>query len=396
MYKLKKYNQEQLLRYYDELDSKEKKELKKQINSIDYKLVNKAYIDSYTDEMIDINKVSSLKIIDKDNVNKEDSLIGEELIKNNEYAVLLMAGGFGSRLGLNKPKGCLELNINGKTITLYEIFINQLKEANKKYNSNINLYIMTSINNYEDTTNFFKENNYFDYKDRIIFFKQDQFPILDVNGKITLKNKHEILMGPNGNGDVFNALKRNGIIYDMKNKGIKYVLFTTIDNVLTNLVDTTFIGTTIKNNYSLASKTIMKTDENSKAWVFCKYNNKPYMLEDQNITVDITNKKDNNGNYIYRETNIAYHLISLKNIIKFSKKELRYNRAYKNNIFLDDNGNLIDTKDKNSFKFEKFIFDAFKYADDMLLYRINRDEFCPIKEQSDIEKAIDALKNKMS
>ena len=134
MYKLKKYNQEQLLRYYDELDSKEKKELKKQINSIDYKLVNKAYIDSYTDEMIDINKVSSLKIIDKDNVNKEDSLIGEELIKNNEYAVLLMAGGFGSRLGLNKPKGCLELNINGKTITLYEIFINQLKEANKKYN----------------------------------------------------------------------------------------------------------------------------------------------------------------------------------------------------------------------------------------------------------------------
>ncbi|MBR4830246.1 MAG: UTP--glucose-1-phosphate uridylyltransferase [Bacilli bacterium] len=395
MVNLKSYNQEQILRYYDELDDNEKKELEKQIDSIDYELINRIYKNSYTNDVTDLSKISSLKIIKKEDTTEEDNITGENIIKNNEYAVVIMAGGFGSRLGLNKPKGCLELNINGNNISLFELYINELKEANKKYNSNINLYIMTSTSNNEDTIKFFEDNNYFDYKDNIKIFTQGNLPILDVNGKIVLKSKSEILFGPNGNGDVYRALKVNGLIDDMKNKGIKYALFTNVDNVLTNFVDTKFIGATINNNYSLATKTLTKTDENSKTWVFCKYNNRPYILQGHEITKEFTNTKENNE-YVYRETNITYHLISIENIELFSNIDMKYHRAYKNNKFLDENGNLIETEDKNSFKFEKFIFDAFFYADDMLLYRIDESEFCPIKEQSDIEKAINALENKTS
>lgn len=398
MIDLKKYDQEQLLKYYNELTDEQKKLLDNQLEKIDYEKVNDVYKKSYTDDITDMTKISNLKIVTKNDINnkKEVNSIGENIIKNNEYAVVFMAGGFGSRLGLNKPKGCLELTVNNKKISLFEIFINKLKEANNKYGSNINLYIMTSTTNNKDTVDFFEGNNYFGYKENINIFSQDNYPILDVNGKITLKSKYEILEGPNGNGDVFGALKRNGMLDDMKSKGIKYVLFSTIDNVLSNIVDTLFIGETISNGYELATKTLMKKDVNDKAWVYCKYNDRPYILQSHEITEELTNTKDENGNYIYRETNITYHLISVDLIEKFASIDLKYHRAYKNNKFLDENGNLINTDEKNSFKFEKFIFDAFYFADDMLLYRVDDSEFCPIKTVEDVKKAENALENKIS
>ena len=397
MVNLKKYGQEQILDFYNELDDTKKKELEKQIDAIDYEKVNDIYKKSYIDDITDMKKVSSLTIVTKDDIKNKNEVnkLGEDVIRKNEYAVVFMAGGFGSRLGLNKPKGCLELNVNKKKISLFEIFINRLKEANKKYNSNISLYIMTSTTNNKATVDFFKKNNYFNY-DNINIFTQDNFPILDVNGKITLKSKSEILMGPNGNGDVFGALKRTNMLDDMKNKGIKYVLFSTIDNVMSNIVDTLFIGEMIDKKYSLATKTVMKVDENAKDWIFCKYNNKPYMLQTHELTSEITNAKDKNGDYIYRETNITYHLIDIDLVEKFSNLDIRNNREYKNNKFLNKNGNKIRTSKKNSFKFEKFIFDAFYFTDDMLLYRINRNEFCPIKTIEDVTKAEIELNKKVS
>lgn len=382
---LKDYKQEHLLKYYDSLNDKDKNKLNKQLESIDFDLMNRI-INTYINKNVDMSKISSLKIIRRKDATKEDSLLGEQVIKNNQYAIVLMAGGFGSRLGLNIPKGCLELNINNKNISLFELYINQIKEANKKYNSTIPLLIMTSTANTNETTKYFEEHNYFDYKENIKIFVQGDLPIVDENGKMLLKSKSEILVGPNGNGDVFNALKRNKLIDYMNNKGIKYVTFTSIDNPLSNLVDVDFIGSTINNNYSLSSKTISKKDEDDTSYIFCKNNNKPYMLSSNNITKELTNTKDKDGNYIYREKNIAYHLISIDNIESFANIDLPYHRAYRNNKYLDEDGNLITSNEANTYKFEKFIFDAFYHVDDMLLFSINEDEFSPIKRKEDIEK----------
>lgn len=139
----------------------------------------------------------------------------------------------------------------------------------------------------------------------------------------------------------------------------------------------------------------MKTNDEDKGWIFCKYNNRPYMLQSHYINKNITNQKNNDEKYIYRETNITYHLISIENVEIFANKKLKYHRAYKNNKFLNNNGNLVKTKKNNSFKFEKFIFDAFCYADDMLLYRIDEEEFCPIKNKEDIDKASKILESKI-
>ena len=390
---LNKYNQNQLLRYYDELTKEEKQQLDSQIKKIDFELMNKLYEDSFKNEIIDINNISPLKIIDS--TEKEENLkTGKEIVKNGEYAVLLMAGGLGSRLGIEGPKGCLKLNIKGKLISLFEIIINQLKKANEENNTVIKLYIMTSQNNNKQTIEFFEENNYFNYsKDKIIMFIQNELPILDVDGKMVLKNKSEVLFGPNGNGDVFDSLKQNHLIEDMKQSNIKYVSFLTIDNPLNEVVDYNFIGATINNNYGLSSKTRTKKSDEEKGWVFLKYNGKPFMLPAEYATKEITNIKQN-GDYVYREKNNAYHLISIENIENFSNQKLKYHRAYKKNSYLDEDGNIIKPERPNSFKFEKFIFDAFMYADDMLLYRIKDEEFIAIKVIEDIKKIEEILNNK--
>ena len=336
--------------------------------------MKKLYLNSFHDKKIDIDRITPLKVIEKNNKYKN---IGINLIKNGEYAVLIMAGGNGSRLGFHGPKGCFELNIDGRFISFFEIYINQLKEIINVYNIVIPLYIMTSEINYNETINFFKHNKYFNYpKDRIKIFKQDSLPIMSVDGHILLKDKTNILFGPNGNGDVFKALRKNKLIKDMIKNNIKYTLFINIDNILNNIVDFSFIGNVIKNNYLLASKTISLTDK--KEWVFCKYKNHPFMVPFNYLNNDL-----------YKYKNISYHLINIKLIKKFSYKKLPYHRAFKKSIYLNSSNKL------NSFKFEKFIFDAFYYSKDMLLYEIDKNEFYPIKGIDDIKKAIKLYKERL-
>ena len=382
MRKLKRYKQEHLLMFYDELKKEEKLNLKKQIKKINFRKMKKLYKNSFKDDLIDIDKITNLNVIKK---NKKYMNSGIEFIKKGEYGVVIMAGGNGSRLGFKGPKGCLELNVDNKFISLFEIYINQLKEIINKYNIVIPLYIMTSSINDDETVSFFKKKNYFNYpKDKIKFFKQDNLPILDTKGNLLLKDKSNILFGPNGNGDVFKALRKNHLIKDMIMNNIKYCLFINVDNVLNKLVDFDFIGTVIENNYKLASKTIKL--ENKKEWVFCKYKNHPFMLPTGFLNNQLFNKKIDDE-YIYRYKNISYHLISIDLIKKFSKVKLPYHRAYKKSIYINS------LNQKNSFKFEKFIFDAFMSSRDMLLYETNDSDFYPIKRIEDIKGAIEKLKN---
>ena len=326
-------------------------------------LVKRLYKKSFKDDEYKLINISFLNCIKKTDKYKS---IGEELVKNNHYGVVIMAGGLATRIGLNEPKGCIKIGDK----SLFQIYIEKLIEVNSKYNITIPLYIMTSCNNHISTVNYLKSHNFFSYpQDFIKIFIQDDLPILDYCGKV-LKNKDKsVVMGPNGNGDVFKALNKFNLINDMKNKDLEYLLFVNIDNPKNNLVDFNFIGSTIKNKYKLSSKTI-KLDK-ANEWIFVKYKNKPIMIPSE-YTKKLFNKKVN-AEYAYRYKNISNHLIHIDLIDKFSKVKLPYHRAYK----------LMNNK--KTFKFEKFIFDAFKYSSDMLLYEVDKSEFNPIKNKEDLK-----------
>lgn len=241
---------------------------------------------------------------------------------------------------------------------------------------------MTSEENDLQTREFFENKKYFDYdKNKIIFFKQNKMPILDINGKIVLENRYTIKEASNGNGDVFRAMHKNNIISKLKETGIKYLSFGGIDNILANPMDYIFLGLMIAQDYKIAAKSIFKEEALEKEAVFCKINGKPSILGYEHITKEISNLKDKDGDFLYRDKNILAHLMTIESVEKVAESELEYHRVYRKNTYIDINSDEEKYIREQSFKFEKFIFDIFKQFDEMLLLRVDKEkEFAPIKD----------------
>lgn len=382
---LKKYNQEHLLNFWAELDEKQKKSLQNQLDSIDFAKVDKLYKSLKTIsipqgeviEPLDYFIKSELSVKERRGLENQ----GTAILKSGQYAVVTMAGGQGTRLGHKGPKGTFELNLFPKKESLFEILANKIKQANKRYNIQIPWYIMTSETNNNDTISFFESKNYFGYdKEKIKFFVQNKLPLVDTNGKILLSETYQVHEASNGNGNLFESLKENNIISDMKNCGIKWIFVSGIDNILVKIADPIFLALTINNGTEIGAKTIFKKDPYSRDWVFCKKNSKPAMLGYERITDEITNANVN-GHFLYREINILCHLFSIDALERISNMDLPYHRATKKNTYINEEGMKIVPEVPNSYKFETFIFDAFGFFDNITLLRVQEQkEFAPIKD----------------
>lgn len=383
---LEKYNQKHLIQFYDELDDNQKEALLNQILSINFQEIFDLYDASMLPENFSLNDLSPLEHVEKSNFSEEEirfySNIGENLIKQNSFAVVTMAGGQGTRLGYKGPKGTYKLDLKPEKKSLFQIMCEDIKRANSMYDVTIPWYIMTSIENDKQTKKFFEENNYWGYpKKAIKFFTQGKLPIITVDKKLILQELYLVKEASNGNGNVFESMKKHGILDELESKNIKWVSFGGIDNVLLKNVDTFFLGLAINNNYCIASKSIFKEKPLEKTAVYCRKYGKPSILDYDDIDIGLSVKRDSNGNYLYREANMLSHLMNIDAIKKVSDVNLRYHRAYKKNSFINEEGMKQVPDGPNTFKFENFIFDAFSYFDDMLLLRVNaNEEFAPIKD----------------
>jgi len=179
---------------------------------------------------------------------------------------------------------------------------------------------------------------------------------------------------------VFKTLAKNSIISQMEANNIKWVFICGIDNVLLKIVDPLFLGITIANNASISSKSIFKEDPYGTEWIFARINGRPGLLDSKRITPEMRFAADINGDFLYREANMLSHLMSIDTVRKASALELPYHRAFKKSTFLNSEGMKQVPEEPNSFKFEQFIFDVFPHFDDLLLLRVGKDEFAPIKD----------------
>jgi UDP-N-acetylglucosamine/UDP-N-acetylgalactosamine diphosphorylase len=255
--------------------------------------------------------------------------------------------------------------------------------ANKKYNVIIPWYIMTSRENNDETVKFLRENNYFGYSEKYVYiFKQGELPLLDEQGRMIIGKNNLIKEAANGNGGIFNSMKKTGVLKDMKNRGIEWVFIGAVDNVLLKNVDPLLIGLTIKNGTQIGTKTVLKRDPQEKVGVLCKKNGKIKVIEYTEIPNDIAKITDSNGELVFGESHIMCNLFSIKALEKASTKELKYHIAFKKANFINENGEYIEPNNPNVYKFEKFIFDAFCLFDDISILRGKREEdFAPVKNK---------------
>lgn len=398
---LRKYNQEQVLAFYNTLPKEEKELLLDQVLNIDFEKLISLYNEfqkdvSYTDAVITpLEHVEETKL--SSYIKSKYIKKGEEIIENGGLAVITLAGGQGTRLGLSLPKGFFEVETNPKK-SLFQIQCETLQMANIKYNTVIHWYIMTSPDNDSITKVYFEDKKYFGYgKENVTFFKQDTLPVLDFNSKLILDKAYKVKEVSNGNGDVFSSLQRYGLIEDMEKKGIKYVFIGGIDNILLKTVDPLFIGLCDVGNCKVASKTITKNENEKDEWVFARRDGKPSIVSSKRITKKMEDKKDENGKYLYKEINILAHLFSIDSLKLCANIDLPYHLAEKKNDYLNDEGVKIMPKSPNTYKYEQFIFDVFPYFDNILLLSVKRErEFAPIKSFTGIhtpERALELYLN---
>lgn len=384
---LKENNQEHLLSYLKMADENEKKELIKEIENINFDELKELYKISKKDKekALESQLIEHIKFVDKYKMNEDDfnkyKEAGENIIKNGEYAVVTMAGGQGTRLGHNGPKGTFLLDIKPKPKYLFEILTDSIKRANEKYGVILNWYIMTSTENDEKTEEFFKEHNYFDYpKNKIKFFKQGNLPLISEEGKLLVNENLHIKYAADGNGCIYKSMRLDGVLDDMKQKGIKWVFIGAVDNALLNMVDPILLGLTVCDGNQIGSKSVVKRSPEEPVGVFCKRNGKPGVIEYTELPTEMAHEVDEEGELLFGESHIMCNLYSFEALEKISKERLPYHSAHKKAPYMNEKGEFIKVKEPNAYKYEAFIFDGFAYFDNISILRGRRNEdFAPVK-----------------
>ena len=383
-----KYNQQHLLKLFRELPVDGQQRLLDQILSLDFDLITSLYNNltvkdtdecSYNNiEPINVQKLEAFSEDEKETFASK----GMEMLKEGKVAVLLVAGGQGTRLGHNGPKGTYNIGLpSGKS--LFQLQGEQLINLSKKADRYIPWYVMTSPENNEDTVGFFESNNYFGYpREYVSFFQQDVLPMIDTEGKILLSKEDSIALGPNGNGGCFLALERSGMLHKMKEQGVQWVFQYGIDNSLVKVADPVFIGFTVMSGLQASSKVVRKKYPEESVGVFCYRNGKPDIIEYSELPEALRYKVNENGELAYSSANIINHIFSLEFLEKVSEVKLPYHMAFKKVQYVDGDGNTISPSSPNAYKFELFMFDIFPLLKDMAALEVIREEeFAPVKNK---------------
>ena len=384
---LEKNNQEQLLKFVDELSENEKNELLQQISEIDFSLLdllkdeNKQAKKGVITPILDVARLTDIEA--NSDKYKETGL---EIIRQGKAAAVLLAGGMGTRLGSDKPKGMYNIGIT-KDVYIFEMIIRNLLDVVKEAGNYIHLFVMTSEKNHEDTTGFFAEKNYFGYdKNFIHFFKQSMAPATDYDGKILLETKGRVATSPNGNGGWFKSMEDGNVMHIVDDEGIEWLNVFAVDNVCQRICDPKFIGATYLSGKPCGAKVVAKASPDEKVGVLCNEDGRPSIVEYYELTKEMMEEKDKDGNYAYNYGVILNYLLKVSDLKAIINDKLPVHIVEKKIKYVDDNGNEVSPETPNGYKFETLILDMIHMLDGCLGYEVLRDyEFAPIKNKTGVD-----------
>lgn len=395
--KLKGYNQQEIIDILEKLSYEEKEKIYEQIINLDFEQIDNLYNELSKKEKVGLDNIEEIVALNKDKLSQEEledyNMLGEEIIKNNQYALVTMSGGQGTRLGFDKPKGEFLININPKPKFLFQVLAEKLEEVNKKYNVIIPWYIMTSTENDAEIKRFFAEYQNFGYPEEDLkFFKQEDLPLITENKKLIIGKDKTIKEAANGNGGIFNAMYKNEILSDMEKRGVKWAFIGSIDNILLKIADTTLIGLAVERKVEIATKSLMKNSPEEKVGAICRSNDKIKVIEYSEMSDEMKNKRNEDGELTFGESHIMCNLFSINALKLLPDKKLPYHIAHKKAEYLDKDGILIKPTQPNVYKFETFIFDSWEYFNDIAILRGKREEdFAPIKNKEGVDSPETAI-----
>ena len=313
---------------------------------------------------------------------------GEVLIRNGRTAAFTVAGGQGTRLGYDGPKGTLPVSPIKKK-PLFQLFAEQILGISKQYEVTIPWYIMCSPLNLEATITHFEKNNYYGLgKENVKFFAQGVMPATDFEGNLLRASQDSLALSPNGHGGSLKALIDSGSVADMAKRGIEHVSYFQVDNPLVSTINPLFIGLHDFQQSDMSSRSLTKTGPFEKLGNFVSIGDRITIIEYSDLPEEKALEKEDDGRIKYRAGSPAIHVLRRDFIEQFASGEIKlpYHRAEKKVSYIDDNGNLINPDQPNAVKFETFVFDALPLAKNPLILEADRlEEFSPVKNRIGVD-----------
>ena len=376
---LEEKGQSHVMRGFDDLTEEQQKGLLAQIEAVDWKVIELAGKQS----KIPLGELSPLGAVE---VSEIEYRVGEfreaglTAIREGKVAALLLAGGMGTRLGLDKPKGELNVGIN-RTLYIFQCLINNLMDVTREAGATVPLYIMTSEKNNDETIRFFEEHDYFGYpKEDVAFFVQEMAAAVDFDGKLLLEAPGRLATSPNGNGGWFSSLVKAGLLSDIHQRGVEWINIFAVDNVLQRIADPLFIGATILNGKVSGSKVVRKVDAYEKMGVLCLEDGRPSVVEYYEMSKDMAESTDEAGNLRYAFGVILNYLFRVDKLEEIVERELPVHVVEKKIPYLAEDGTLVKPEEPNGYKFETLVVDMIRMMDNNLPFEVVRErEFAPIK-----------------
>lgn len=380
---LDQYGQGHVLEFWDCLNAARQAALLSQIEALDFKAIARiqGLLKAGGESAAKQGEVKPAPVVSlKPEQVAAPRLLGEKALKAGEVGVILVAGGQGTRLGYDGPKGTYRL-APLTNASLFEIHARKILALEQHYKARIPFYIMTSEGNDADTRAFFEANRYFGLNpERVKFFIQGTLPAFLPDGRIILEAPDKLFAAPDGHGGIMAALERRGMLADMQTRKLSTLYYFQVDNPLVDIADPVFVGLHIQRKADMSLKVCAKRDPGEGLGVTIIRDGRCSVVEYIELTDEQKNARQPDGELVLKFGSVAIHIFSLDFLLRETSAGLPLHQAHKKVAFCDEKGATIKPDKPNAYKFEKFIFDALPDAKESLILEfLRQDEFAPVK-----------------
>lgn len=404
--RLDSYDQSHLLAFWDELDDAQRAMLLDDLEQIDFERCA-TLIDTLVRQRPKISLPHDLQPAPAYPAEPDENLAalyararrrGEEAIARGQVAAFTVAGGQGTRLGYDGPKGGFPITPI-RNACLFQVFAEYLRGVERRWGRRPRWYIMTSPLNHEATIRVFEQHAFFGLDpDEIMFFPQGQMPAFWPDGRIALAEKHRVALGPDGHGGSLRALAASGALADMRARGIEHISYFQVDNPLVRPIDPLFCGLHIETGSEMSSKAVRKADDLERVGNFCIADGRLTVIEYTDLPDELAHARNADGSRRFDAGSIAIHVLSRAFVERLTAagaaERLPWHRAEKKLAVIDEHGRRIEPAEPNVVKLETFVFDAIPLAHHpLVLYTRRQEEFSPVKNLDGVDSAVTARRD---
>jgi UDP-N-acetylglucosamine/UDP-N-acetylgalactosamine diphosphorylase len=388
---LKKHHQDHLLAFWEDLNTAQRQNLLAQIEQLDFSNIDdwgahliKEFTPAGLPPSFTAAPSYGTRPADEHQQRKYARAreLGSELIAAGKVAAFVVAGGQGTRLGFDGPKGDFPISpVRNKT--LFQIFAETIAAVSNKYQTMCPWYVMASPLNYDQTGELFRSKDYYGLDcENVFIFQQATLPNFSFDGSILLADKASIACSPDGHGGSLKALFQSGALQDMKKRGVELISYFQVDNPLINIFDPLFVGLHALDEAQMSSKAVLKTGPREKVGNFCLVDGRVTVIEYSDLPDELAEKRNPDGSLVFALGSIAIHIINTAFVEKLNAAgfSLPLHRAVKKIPHIDRRGNLVMPAEPNGIKLETFVFDALPLASKSIILQTPRsEEFGPVK-----------------